>query len=431
VPLRRALALWLLLFGAYAAAMGVDAAPGSRYTAAEAHVLLTARSLASDASADLSDEYRDRAWQDWYPGTLIPSAGSTNGRLLEPQGLAFPLLVAPALELGGPTGVELWLAAVTAVGFVLAMLLARRLVPDPWATGAVVVTGLSPPVLAAATTVGPGMLAGTLLVAAALLALRARAEPRLRWAFWCAALVAVLPWLGVQFALPAAVVAVVLATWLKRRQRGLAGFVALEVVLTSAVVYLTTNDRLFGGPTPHAARLADDPPTGAAGLAGHAARVPRLLGLWLDRDAGLLRWAPMVALAGLSAWLLWRSRRERIAIAVPERADAEVAAGLLLGIVAAVVAVAAFAAPALHGDWLVPREVAPALPALAALAAWGFRHAPRAGAVLAALTLIASGWLLLAGWFDAGAGIAPPTGTRPWGGVERVLPRFGGGGGVS
>jgi ABC-type xylose transport system permease subunit len=268
------------------------------------------------------------------------------------------------------------------------------------------------------------MAAGTLLAGAVVLGLRARDEPRLRWAFWCAALVAALPWLGVQFAGPGAVIAVALAVWLRRRQRGLAAFVALEVILTSAVVYVTVNDRLFGGPTPHAARLPGDSPTGATSVHDHLERAGRLLGLWLDRDAGLLRWAPIVALAGFAAWLLWRSRRERVALAVPERADAEVAAGLLLVTVAAVGAIAVFAAPALHGSWLVPPAVWPAFPAVAALAAWGLRHAPRVGTALAVLTLVASIWLLVAGRLDHAAGVAPPSGALPWGGAERVLPRF-------
>ena len=42
--------------------------------------------------------------------------------------------------------------------------------------------------------------------------------------------------------------------------------------------------------------------------------------LWIDRDVGLLRWAPVLALSVFAAWLLWRSRRAHLARLVAERA---------------------------------------------------------------------------------------------------------------
>ena len=48
--------------------------------------------------------------------------------------------------------------------------------------------------------------------------------------------------------------------------------------------------------------------------------------LWIDRDYGLLRWAPVLALAFVAAWLLWRSRRDRVARVVTEQRDVEAAA---------------------------------------------------------------------------------------------------------
>lgn len=423
----RSAALWLVLFAAYAATLGLHAAGGSRYSAAEAHVLLTAESLSSDRDLDLRDEYRTRAWSDWYPGALRPTAGLTGGRLLEPQGAGFPLLIAPAYALGGPSAVELWLAALTALGFVLAAALGRRVVPEPWASAAALVAGLSPPALAAATTVGPGATAGTVVAGAALFALGVREAPRLRRTAGAAGLVAVLPWLGPKFLLAAGVLALALYRWLRRRQRALAGFIALELVLTSAVVYITVNDRLYAGLTPYVARLPDGPPTGADTVTDYLERAPRLAGLWLDRDAGLLRWAPFAALALFALWLLWRSRHQRIAAAVADQVDVEVTAAFLGLLAGAAVGVAAFGAPSLHGAWLVQPELLPALPVGAALAAWGLRHAPRVGAALAAVTLVGSAWLLIGARLDGDAGLAPPRGALPWGGAEQVLPLFGGG----
>jgi len=63
-------------------------------------------------------------------------------------------------------------------------------------------------------------------------------------------------------------------------------------------------------------------------------------------------------------------------------------------------------------------------PVGAALAAWGLRRLPRTGRVLAALTLLATVWVLVVARVDAGAGLAPPRGPLPWLGVENVLPRM-------
>jgi hypothetical protein len=54
---------------------------------------------------DLSDEYRTRAWRDFYDGDLQPRSDAVNGRLLDTQGMAFPALLAPAYAVGGRIGV--------------------------------------------------------------------------------------------------------------------------------------------------------------------------------------------------------------------------------------------------------------------------------------------------------------------------------------
>jgi len=307
---RRAAVLWLVIFAAFAATAGLPASGGRDLSEPEAQTLLVAESIVSDGDLDLRDEYGARSWRSFYGGDLAPRAGPRNGRLLDPIGIAFPLLIAPAYALGGPIAVELFLAALAAVAFVLAAALARRVVPEPWATGAALVAGLSLVALVASTTIAPDAVAGTVLAGAAVLALRIREQPRLLSAFWCAMLVAALPWLGAKFAAPAIVVALATARWLRRRQRGLAGLVALEVVIFSVVLYITVDDRLYGGPFP-AALLSDPGATGASGAGEHLARAPRLLGLWIDQGVGLLRWAPFAAMSFVALWLLVRSRRER------------------------------------------------------------------------------------------------------------------------
>jgi hypothetical protein len=420
---RRAAVLWLVIFAAFAATAGLPATPGHDLSEPEAQTLLVAESIVSDGDLDLRDEYGSREWRSFYDGQLVPRAGPRNGRLLDPIGIAFPLLIAPAYAVGGAIAVELFLAALAAVAFVLAAALARRIVPEPWASGAALVAALSPPALVASTTIAPDAVAGTALAGAALLALRVREQPRLRSAFWCAVLVAALPWLGAKFAAPAIVVALASARWLRRRQRGLAGLVALEVVIFSVVLYVTVDDRLYGGPFP-AALLTGPGATGASGVGAHLARAPRLLGLWIDRDVGLLRWAPFGALASVALWLLIRSRRERLALALSTQVDVEVTAGLYVLMCGATVAFAVFLAPTIAGPWFAGHELVCVLAPGAALCAWGLRRVPRTGRALAALTLIASVWLLIAARVDGGTALAPPTGPLPWGGVEHVLPRL-------
>ena len=304
----------------------------------------------------------------------------------------------------------------------LAALLARRIVPEPWATTAALLTGLSPPALAYSATIYPELTAGTLLAGAALAALHARDRARVRHALAAAALLAALPWLGPEYLLGAVPVAVQLVRWTARRGRRLAAIAAMEVMVGSLVFYLTLNDRLFGGLTPHAA----DTGASAAFPLDYLERVPRLAGLWIDRDYGLLRWAPVLALSFFAAWLLWRSRRSRVARVAPERLDAEVAAALLLAICAGQVVAAVFAATTMSGSWFPGRHLVAALPAATALAAWGLRHAPRTGSALGALTLLASAWLAVAlargdvdGWTGA------PASNAPWGPAERLLPVYG------
>ena len=414
--------MWLVLLAAYAATLGIDARPGERYSARESHALLTADSIVSDGDLDLRNQYAERAWGKWSGPPIRPSAGLTAGRLVEPQGVGFPLLIAPAYAIGGPVAVQLWLAAILAAGFVVAASLGRRLVPEPWPTATALVAGLSPPALIAATSISPEGAGATAIAVAALAALTVRDKPRVPVAIGGAAAVAIAPWLAVELAGAAAVCALALARWLRRRSRPLTAFVALEVVFLSAVLFVTIDDRLFGGLTPYAASRTS--PIGADTVGDVAARLPRLAGLWIGRDAGLLLWAPLGALAFYALWLGWRSRRDRLSIAVAAQADVEVAGGFLAAVCGAQVLVATFLAPALAGPWGPARLLVPVLPAGAALAAWGLRFAPRIGTVLAVATLALSAWLLAGPRLGEGTR-APVRGDVPWSGAEHVLPRLG------
>ena len=87
----RTLALWLLLFGVYAATIGLEAFAGSDYGGDEPHYLLAAHSIVHDGDVDVLDEYRSRVYADFYPHELRPHGRRTEGRLNEPHGVGFPL----------------------------------------------------------------------------------------------------------------------------------------------------------------------------------------------------------------------------------------------------------------------------------------------------------------------------------------------------
>jgi hypothetical protein len=419
---RRAAVLWLVLFAAYAATVGLPAFGTSQFGGDEPHYLLTAESIVSDGDIDVRNQYATKAYRDWYPYVLERRGRLTNGQANEPQGAGFALVIAPAYALGGPLAVQLLLAAIAALAFVLAAQLARRIVPEPWATWAALACGLSPPALVSATTVSPELTAGALIAAAALLALQVRENPRIRWVAGAALALGALPWLALQFAVAGLVVGLAMFRWLRRRARGFALLVEVEVLLFSGVMFVTINDQLFGGFTPAAAAVPGDR-LGDLGATDFLDRMPRLVALWLDRTYGALRWAPVLALAFYALWLLWRSRRDHIARALPERAEVEVAALLCALVCGAQVLVAAFVAPTMFGFFFPGRYLLAALPMAVPLVAWGMRNAPRAGVVLTALTVGTSIWWYAALRIDGG-GIVGPSSRAPLGPLDGGLPLF-------
>jgi hypothetical protein len=351
--MRRALALWLLLFGVYAATLGLDDHQGH-----EPEYLLAAKALADERSTDAADD-----------------------------GLGFPLLILPAYAIGGDKAVELFLAAVGALALVLAYGLARRVTPDPYALGAAAAAGLSAPFLAWSTTVYPELSAAAALAGAALLALRLDERPGWRLAFGCFLLLGILPWLGVRFVPAGLVIGLVAARALWRSRRRTLTVGSVELALFSVAFCVGINEALYDGPTPYEGA---EGATGAASLAGYAERLPRLATLFVDPDFGLLRWAPLFALAFVGLWWLWRTRRDHLARAVPELHAAELAAGLCATVLAVQLAVAVVLAPDADGDWFAARHLIPALPLAIPLVALGLRRLPRVGLTLAAATLAIS-----------------------------------------
>jgi hypothetical protein len=426
--MRRTLALWLLLLAAYAATLGLSAFGASDYGGDEPHYLLAAESIVEDGDVDVRDEYAERAYSDFYPYELRRHGRMTEGRLNEPHGIGFPLLIAPAYALAGAKGVELFLAAIAALAVALAYRLALRVAPDPWALGAAVAVGLSPPFLAYGSAVYPELAAGAALAGAALLALRLRQRVTRPDAFTCFALLGALPWLGTKFVPAGVVIGALAVRALWRAPRRTLAVGAVELSLFSVALYVAFNEALYGGPTPYAADVPGEGATEADSPGGYLERSYRLVALFLDREYGLLRWAPVFVLAFAGLWWLWHAHRERLAQAVPGVRDIELAAALCAAALGAQLVVAAFVAPTMFGFWFPPRHLLAGLPLAVPLVAIGLRHLPRIGTALAALTMAGSVWLYAdVRWGDGSFVTARPD--APFGPLTDVLPLFEPGGG--
>ncbi len=422
--MRRTVALGLLLFAVYAATIGLDAFGGSQYAGDEPHYLLAAQSIVEDHDIDLKNQYAARSYEAYYPYTLDKHGRETGGFLHEVHGVGFPLLISPAYAVGGAKAVEMFLAAMAALCLALSYRLALRVVPDPWALGAALGVGLSPPFVAYGTAVYPELTAGLMLVGAALLALRLDEHVSRRGAFACFALLGLLPWLGTKFVPAAIVVGAYAARSLFRARRRTLAVGSSEVAFFSAALYVGINESLYGGPTPYSAGFAGESATDAGGALGYLERSYRLVALFIDRDYGLLRWAPVFVLAFAGVAMLYRARRDGLARAVPQLRTMERTATMCALAVGTQLLVAAFLAPTMFGYWFPPRHLLAGLPLALPLVAWGLRRLPRTGTALAVVSVAASTWLYLAVRLGSD-GLVEPRPDAPFGPLTELFPRFG------
>ncbi|MDQ3647282.1 MAG: hypothetical protein M3433_01610 [Actinomycetota bacterium] len=388
--MRRTASLFAGLLFAYALTVGLEAEGASRFAGDEPHVLLAAQSLVEDGDLDVADQLRDRVYLDFQPAPVRAIGEAREGRLYEPVGVGLAVLVSPAFALGGATAVSLLLASVGALAICLGYRLALRVVPDPWALGAAVAVGLSPPVLVHATAVLPELAAGAALAGATLLALRQEERVSRRETFGLFALLGLLPWLGLKFLPAGVVIGVFAARILWRARRRVLATGGVELAIFSLAFWVGINQGIYGGATPYTVNLAGHGPTGAEGLPEHLERAPRLVSLFVDPGLGLLRWAPVLVLAFAGLFFLARSSRGGLARALPGVKEIERAAGLCAAVAGVQLLVAVFLAPSIAGGAFPPRHLVAVLPLLVALVAWGLRQVPRAGAALAVLTVAIS-----------------------------------------
>lgn len=373
---------------AFVALTAIDARAtyGTRVTSDEPQYLLTALSVGEDLDLDISDEIAAQQYRPFHELELNPQTIPLDaaGRELSPHDPLLPVLVAVPMRLGGWLGVKVALALIAGVTAAATLWVAVRRYGVDVGVGALVVGAcfVSPPLTSYGTQVYPEMPAAL----AAMAGLAAVTGPLRSKGLWLlAASVVALPWLAVKYVPVAAVLVAVAGVRLYRRgdRRTLvstAGFLAL-----AGLVYLVVHQRVYGGWTVYAS--GDHFVDGEFRVIGsdpdYVARSRRVVGLLVDREFGILPWAPAyLALVPAIGLMVWRRP--------PGWAP-------LVGIVAASWFTATWIALTMHGWWWPGRQLVAGLPA-AVVAMAVLAHRVRAWLVVVVVggALGAISWIWLA-----------------------------------
>ena len=268
------------------------------------HYLTIARSLVIDGDLNLRNDYDDRTYADFYPGSLEPRHTNTSpwGEEYPFHGIGVSVLVAPAFAWYGVAGATAVIVLVMAAAGALVWLAAWHLLGDAgaaWFGSAALV--LSAPFALNAAAIYPDGPAATAVAAALWLAgllHRGRPIPLCALAAGSVGLAA-LPWLHVRLALPAAGLglAILWAIWRGQPERWtrLAWFLTVPVI--SLAAWVGSAQVMFGTWNPSAAMLQRTAPGGWTDM------TRGLLGLVADHEYGLLPAAPVMAAA------LWAAPR--------------------------------------------------------------------------------------------------------------------------
>jgi hypothetical protein len=364
-----------LLFGASACWVSPRIPGGD-----EPHYLIITQSLLADGDLRIEDNHRRREYAAYADGDIKPDylRRGRDGAIYSIHAPGVSLLVLPAFRIAGYPGAVLMLAALGAVGLVVAWRSAYHVTGSLSAAYvAAAGVGLSVPYFFQTFTIYPDGPAAVAVAVVLWLALARRHALTWQRALACGLLLGALPWLHTRYGAIAGPMGLVVAArllWPREdatpatRARALT---ALAVpALVSAIAWIAMFQAIYGTWDPRAPY-------------GHAtdmrwARIPHgLAGLLLDQQFGLLPNAPIciAAIAGFAA--LWRC-------------DRRLTVELLVTILPYVAAVAGF-----HMWWggrssparfLVPVLLPLALP----LAAWWTDQTSRTARALTLVVLAAS-----------------------------------------
>lgn len=352
-------AVAVVTFAVAIAALDARATYGARVTADEPQYLLTALSLAEDFDLDISDEIAERRYLPFHEIQLDQQTIdlTEDGQRLSPHDPLLPMILAPAMGLGGWQAAKVFLATIGAATACATLWFATRRLhaavrPSAWVVGAAF---SAPPLTAYSTQVYPEMPAAL----ATVVGMIALTDPgRQRRSHWLAALAIVaLPWFGVKYA-PVAAVLAALLLWKLLRRHHRSHRVAITLALAFAgATYLAIHQRIYGGWTVYATgdHFADGEFQVVGPNANYTGRTRRLMGLLVDRGFGLIPWAPAFVLAPGALLVLVRHSRHR---------------WLVLTTIAAAYATATWVALTMHGWWWPGRQLVVILPLVVAAVAF-------------------------------------------------------------
>jgi hypothetical protein len=389
----RPLTVPLIVLGllvAVAAGVGapVRATYGARVSADEPQYLLTALSLAEDANLDIADELDEERWRTFHEAQLpVQTRPLAGGRHISPHDPLLPILLAPAMGLGGWLAAKLTLALLAGLLAALTAWVAVRRFGVSLRTAWLVtaVFGASAPLAVYGTQIYPELPAAIAMTAA----VAAASGPlRRRGCVVLALAVMALPWLAIKYVPVAAVLAVIAMVRLWRAERRHAVVVLSVAFLAAGAMFGLVHLAVYGGLTSYASgdHFVDGELTAVGSSPNYLGRSVRLVGLLVDGQFGLAAWQPAwLLLVPAATWVLRRRPPHWQLVVLP------LAAGWLT---------ATFLALTMQGWWFPGRQVVVVLPAAVLAIALAIDHRRWALALMTVLGLLglwSYGWLVAAG----------------------------------
>ncbi|MGB3762314.1 MAG: hypothetical protein WA966_03760, partial [Ornithinimicrobium sp.] len=422
------------------AALGISVRAADVGAAAvdEPQYLLTATSLREDGDLDISDERAEGRADAYYDGVLpVQTTVLEGGARISPHDPLLPLLLGPAVGLGGWVGAKMLLsvmagALAAAVAWVLG---SRWTMSPPMAGGVAAVAGSSAPLAVYGNQVYPELPAALVVVVAVAAIIPARLlksgtapGPDAGWspvrAIALVLAVTALPWLAVKYVLVAAALTAVALLRMRVAQPRMAGLVAGALVLSGAI-WLGAHRLLYGGWTAYSTgdHFQGSGEFGAVGFApDYLGRSTRLIGLLVDRDYGLVAWQPAWLIVLPALGVLWGAHRNHRTIPGDQAKTAATPSDLAVLTVPLLAGwfTAVFVALTMHGFWWPGRQLVVVLPLAAMLIALALSHPDlrRRRVVLGVTGALAVGGIAVQAWVL----VAGHAGALTWVGAPNVQP---------
>ena len=334
-------------------AINARATYGAKISVDEPQYLLTALSIAEDQDLDISDELEEQRYLSFHEVPLNQQTIdlTDDGQRLSPHDPLLPILLSIPMGLGGWAAAKIMLAAIAAItaSITLWVVVKRFHVSENIAACVVGVCFMAPPLVSYGTQIYPEMPAALCVI----VGIGIVTSPVVSRSGLIGLILVInsLPWLSVKYVPVAATVAVfaLIKIYKRNKQESAALGVFLAV---SALLYLIAHQKIYGGWTVYAS--GDHFVDGEFRVVGNnpniLGRTRRLSGLLLDKDFGLIPWAPAYfALIPACIWLLKSKVKDSL---------------ILLSVVGAGWAVATWVALTMHGWWWPGRQTVVVLPAV-------------------------------------------------------------------